>query len=471
MPKISSKSSPTPGKPAPLVDSLVSLISHSPPPSSSPVVAQVTSAQAATAQKGIYAAINAHHTAHLHRLVVRKSLRSPSPATQTPLSSCHTALLIPELLACVLDFLCFQSDALFNCALVCRRWQAQAVPLLYRHLSLATQTTLQSLLRLAATSAPAQTRMTLCRSLLVEKIAPCSQLAVLAPLTPSLHHIEFYICPTLTDDAIVAFLSPQLRSLKLPGCANISDKTLLAAAELCPLLMHLDLRACSRITDKGIIAIVQACPRLQHLNVGRVDKPALVSDAVLDTLVDKTGQQQQRQQQWSRLLASHQRLDSSSSSSYSCNSSSSASHSRSSSTGTCPDLSSSLPPFACSAYPPATLSNVNTLGLAGTAVTDDGVLRLLQYCGGSLERISLNYTTRVTDRVLLAASQYGRCLTVLEIRNCPSISGTSDGVAEAWRALVKRKVLVEMDATTKRAMRTTLSQAKNKDTATPVVSQ
>lgn len=97
-----------------------------------------------------------------------------------------------------------------------------------------------------------------------------------------LDYLEIYICDTITDAAVLPFLyHGYLTSLTLAGCHQITDETILKAAEFCVNLEHLDLRACGLVSDVSIIAIANCCPRLRHLNVGRIrDRDRITSKSI-----------------------------------------------------------------------------------------------------------------------------------------------------------------------------------------------
>ena len=49
---------------------------------------------------------------------------------------------------------------------------------------------------------------------------------------------------------------PQLQSLNICNCDNISDAGIIALASGCPQLQSLDIYSCDKITDEGIRAVV-----------------------------------------------------------------------------------------------------------------------------------------------------------------------------------------------------------------------
>ncbi|KAI9142931.1 hypothetical protein BKA69DRAFT_1123695 [Paraphysoderma sedebokerense] len=89
----------------------------------------------------------------------------------------------------------------------------------------------------------------------------------------------------------------------------------------------------------------------------------------------------------------------------------------------------------------ANCKNLNTVGLAGTKITNRGFIKLMEgSCKDTLERVSLNNCGGITDYSIYWVKNLKR-LTVLELKKCEAIHGEC---VEILKALVKRKVLVEV---------------------------
>jgi hypothetical protein len=73
----------------------------------------------------------------------------------------------------------------------------------------------------------------------------------------------------VTDDGLsgIAKGCPNLQSLIIKGCVNISDVGIEMVAKGCPNLLKLRLKYCDCITDLGIIKIAENCPYLQCLHL------------------------------------------------------------------------------------------------------------------------------------------------------------------------------------------------------------
>lgn len=86
---------------------------------------------------------------------------------------------------------------------------------------------------------------------------------------------------SIHDPAIISLASfcfASLRSLRLAGCHEITDKAA-AALHSCSLLENLDLSQCSMISERGIHAIVSGAIYLKHLNLNECRN---VTDAAVD---------------------------------------------------------------------------------------------------------------------------------------------------------------------------------------------
>ena len=75
----------------------------------------------------------------------------------------------------------------------------------------------------------------------------------------------------ITDAALVALASgcTQLTTLIMCGCwRELTDAALVAVASGCPQLSSLDLSYSFNITDQGVVAVAAGCPQLMTLNLG-----------------------------------------------------------------------------------------------------------------------------------------------------------------------------------------------------------
>jgi len=76
----------------------------------------------------------------------------------------------------------------------------------------------------------------------------------------------------------VASKCPQLASLNLLSCGNITDAAMEAVATGCPKLTFLNLAGCDKITDAAVLALASGCKQLTSLGLYGCDN---VTDAAM----------------------------------------------------------------------------------------------------------------------------------------------------------------------------------------------
>ncbi|KAG0242628.1 Antagonist of MEN (Mitotic Exit Network) [Mortierella sp. GBA43] len=204
---------------------------------------------------------------------------------------------------------------------------------------------------------------------------------------------------TIEDDDIMPLTSwfHNLQIIEFYICERLTDKIVHAVAENCPLLQQLLMPGCAKVTDSGISKIALHCPRMKHLDLRACSS---VSDESL------------------LLVAKH-----------------------------CPELwhlnvgrvSSATKITGKSIVEIAKNTNLNTLGLAGCAMTDDAVIEIARHSRSGLHRISLNSCTALTSASVWALMQLCPNLAVLEIKQCLLIAD----MATLYR-FSTRRVLVEL---------------------------
>ncbi|ORZ16664.1 hypothetical protein BCR41DRAFT_370458 [Lobosporangium transversale] len=188
-----------------------------------------------------------------------------------------------------------------------------------------------------------------------------------------------------------------LQILEFYICEKLTDVTVAAIAENCPRLQQLLMPGCAKVTDQGISQIALHCPRMKHLDLRACSN---VSD---ESLV---------------LVARH-----------------------------CSELwhlnvgrvSAASKVTGKSIVEIAKNTNLNTLGLAGCAMTDDAVIDIARYSRSGLHRISLNSCPMLTSASVRALMQLCPNLAVLEIKQCLLVTD----MATLYR-FSTRRVLVEL---------------------------
>ena len=100
-----------------------------------------------------------------------------------------------------------------------------------------------------------------------------AQLVSIANGLPQLQSLDISDCGNITDAGITALANglPQLQSLNIYGCNKITGAGITALANGCPQLQSLNISGCGNITNEGIRALASGLPQLQSLNIGGCD--------------------------------------------------------------------------------------------------------------------------------------------------------------------------------------------------------
>ena len=97
-----------------------------------------------------------------------------------------------------------------------------------------------------------------------------AQLMTIANGWPQLQSLNLSNCWNITDEGITAVASglPQLQCLDITACYKITDKGIAAVASGLSQLQSLNISNCGNITDEGIRALANGLPQLQSLDIG-----------------------------------------------------------------------------------------------------------------------------------------------------------------------------------------------------------
>ncbi|KAF8943090.1 Antagonist of MEN (Mitotic Exit Network) [Haplosporangium gracile] len=204
----------------------------------------------------------------------------------------------------------------------------------------------------------------------------------------------------LIEDADVLPLTSWFHNLHIIEfyiCEKLTDRIVISIAENCPQLQQLLMPGCAKVTDQGIAQVALHCPRMRHLDLRACSN---VSD---ESLI---------------LVARY-----------------------------CRDLwhlnvgrvSAAGRVTGKSIVEIAKNTSLNTLGLAGCAMTDDAVIEIARYSRSGLHRISLNSCPLLTSASVRALMQLCPNLAVLEIKQCLLVTD----MATLYR-FSTRRVLVEL---------------------------
>ena len=97
-----------------------------------------------------------------------------------------------------------------------------------------------------------------------------AQLMTITNGLPQLQSLNISPCENITDEGIRALANGcrQLQSLNISWCGDITDEGIIALANGLSQLQSLNICACVNITDAGIRALASVLPQLQSLNIG-----------------------------------------------------------------------------------------------------------------------------------------------------------------------------------------------------------
>lgn len=87
------------------------------------------------------------------------------------------------------------------------------------------------------------------------------------------------------DDDIIRLLTPAVQVLNVRDCYQLGDPILVAAAR-CPQLTSLDVSECYDVTDAGIIAVAENCPMLSKLAFMNCSNITVASLRAIKNLTD-----------------------------------------------------------------------------------------------------------------------------------------------------------------------------------------
>ncbi|KAK3808370.1 MAG: hypothetical protein J3Q66DRAFT_288808 [Benniella sp.] len=336
---------------------------------------------------------------------------------------------LPEILHLIFQFLVEMTPQekssqreIYSCMLVCKQWYLVAQKTLWREFRFMEPTRLEKFIDLLKRTETIEClgienkkRQSISTNKFVRTIAhrgqsevPEEEESIMAPSVmqrrireraSGVKKIVLHKLKQMEDDHILPLTSwfHNLQIIEFYICEKLTDKVVQSIAMNCPQLQQLLMPGCAKVTDSGVSQIALHCPRMRHLDLRACSN---VSDESL------------------LLVAKH-----------------------------CPDLwhlnvgrvSSATKVTGRSIIEIAKNTNLNTLGLAGCAMTDDAVIEIAKHARSGLHRISLNSCSALTSASIRALMQLCPNLAVLEIKQCLLVSD----MATLYR-FSTRRVLVEL---------------------------
>ena len=103
---------------------------------------------------------------------------------------------------------------------------------------------------------------------------------------PQLSSLVMSGCKQITEVAVAAMVSkcPKISSLNLTGCEQITDAAVVAVASKCKKLKSLFLDGCENITGAAVVAVAWRCKKLEELDLAGCTN---VTDAVIARIPDR----------------------------------------------------------------------------------------------------------------------------------------------------------------------------------------
>ncbi|KAF9358792.1 hypothetical protein BGX34_008767 [Mortierella sp. NVP85] len=282
---------------------------------------------------------------------------------------------LPEILHLIFQFVVemtprekFSQREIYSCMLVCKQWYLVAQKTLWREFRFMEPTRLEKFIDLLKRTETMeylgikiQKRQSSSTTKFVRTIANRGQSevpeeeSIMAPSVmqrrireraSGVKKIVLHKLKQMEDDHIMPLISwfHNLQIIEFYICEKLTDKVVQAIAKNCPQLQQLLMPGCAKVTDSGVSQVALHCPRMRHLDLRACSN---VSDESL------------------LLVAKH-----------------------------CPDLwhlnvgrvSSATKVTGRSIVEIAKNTNLNTLGLAGCAMTDDAVIEIAKHARSGLHR-------------------------------------------------------------------------------------
>lgn len=219
-------------------------------------------------------------------------LQASAVASPTPLgvrvppvdvgSSASPADLPHEILLQIMGYCISDQQDLVSCLLVCRRWCACAVQLLWLRPCFHRLSALFKMIHVMIQPAPSFPYALYIRRLNFSLLAGDLDDQLFGRMT-ACHRLERLTlsgCCQITDDTLTRVLqnTPHLVAIDLSGVVQLTDRTLHQLAATCLKLQGVNLSGCELVTSEGVIALAHACHSLRRIKLAqctRVDGHAL----------------------------------------------------------------------------------------------------------------------------------------------------------------------------------------------------
>lgn len=324
-----------------------------------------------------------------------------------------------EILLYIFKSLMTQQD-LQSCLLVCRRWCACAVQVLWYRPSFYRVSALFKLIHVMIQPGASFPYASYIRRLNFSMLAGelDDQLFGRMALCHRLERLTLSGCSQVTAPTLARVLSktPQLIAVDLSGVACVSDETLRVLAATCARLQGANLSGCAQVTNDGVCALARQCHMLRRIKLGACElvgsealtellhRCALLLEADLmqcPTVDDKSVREVWlRPTQLRELKLAH------------C-------HGLTDLAFPSPSLRDALHP---SAPPFQICENLRMLDLTGCTLVTDEAVRAIVAHAPRLRNVSLAKCARLTDESVYAMSELGRNLQHLHLAHVANVT-------------------------------------------------
>jgi len=199
-------------------------------------------------------------------------------------TSASPADLPHEILLHIFGYCMGEQQDLLSCLLVCRRWCACGVQLLWLRPCFHRLSALFKMIHVMIQPEASFPYALYIRRLNFSMLAGDldDQLFGRMAACHRLERLTLSGCCQITDDTLIRVLqhTPHLVAIDLSGVVKLTDRTLYQLAAMCPKLQGVNLSGCALVSSEGVIALANACHSLRRIKLAhcvRLDGSALLA--------------------------------------------------------------------------------------------------------------------------------------------------------------------------------------------------
>lgn len=179
------------------------------------------------------------------------------------------ALLPPEILIAIFSKLTSPGDML-SCMLVCRKWAANCVGILWHRPSCNKFENLRSVVSSVGGKNSLFPYAELIRRLNLSSLTDKVSDGTVVPFThcKRIERLTLTNCSKLTDNGVSDLIdgSRHLQALDVSELRSLTDHTLYTVANNCPRLQGLNITSCVKVTDESLIKVSENCRQLKRVS-------------------------------------------------------------------------------------------------------------------------------------------------------------------------------------------------------------